>query len=73
MKHLSSYAAILGIDWADKKHDICLQIPGSEKLEFTVLEHSAESIDRWATELRQRFSGKAVAICIESRKIPLIH
>jgi hypothetical protein len=22
------FAAFIGIDWADKKHDICLHVPG---------------------------------------------
>jgi hypothetical protein len=27
------FAACIGIDWADAKHDICLQAAGSEKRE----------------------------------------
>ena len=33
------YAAFVGIDWADKKHDVCLQVAGSPKRERLVLEH----------------------------------
>ena len=25
----SAFAAFVGIDWADKKHDVCLQVAGS--------------------------------------------
>jgi transposase len=73
MNTLSEYAAIIGIDWADKKHDICLKLPDSPSLEFSILTHSAEAIDAWARALQERFSGKPIAICIESRKVPLIH
>ena len=73
MKHLDTYAAIVGIDWADKKHDICLKLPDSDALSFSVLEHKPEAIDDWANALRKRFGGKPIAVCIESRKVPLIH
>lgn len=33
------YAALVGIDWADKKHDVCLQAAGNAKRERLVLEH----------------------------------
>lgn len=36
MNLLSEYAAIFGIDWADKKHDLCLRLPGDKPLEFSV-------------------------------------
>jgi transposase len=73
MNPFSECAAIIGIDWADRKHDLCLKVFGSDSLEFSVLEHKPEAIERWANDLRQRFGGKPVAICIESRKVPLIH
>lgn len=73
MKSLSHYAAIIGIDWADRKHDLCLQTSSSDKPEFSILSHSAESIEDWVNTLRKRFDGKPIAICIESRKVPLVH
>ena len=53
------FAAFIGIDWADAKHDICLQAAGSSKREFAVLSHRPDAIDEWAATLRQRFSGQA--------------
>ena len=73
MNTLSEYAAIIGLDWADKKHDICLKIPDGNELEFSTLSHSAEAIDAWAMGLHKRFSGQSIAVCIESRKVPLIY
>jgi len=49
-----AYAAFVGIDWADKKHDICLWVPGQTKPERFVLEHRPEAIHAWARELRER-------------------
>ena len=73
MNTLDHYAAMIGIDWADKKHDLCLRLAGSGALEYTVLAHNAKAIDDWALALQQRFLGQPLAICIESRKVPLIH
>lgn len=73
MKSLDHFAAIIGIDWADRKHDLCLRAAGSDTLEYSVLEHTPNAIDDWANSLRQRFPNQLIAICIESRKVPLIH
>ena len=35
----SPFAAFVGIDWADRKHDICLQVPGLDTTELSILEH----------------------------------
>lgn len=67
------FAALVGIDWADRKHDICLMpLPGGAR-EFSVLEHSPEAIDDWANGLRVRFGNRPVAVAVEQRKGPLIH
>jgi hypothetical protein len=34
---LDGFAAAVGLDWADRKHDICLQVAGSNEREFSVL------------------------------------
>jgi transposase len=67
------FAAMIGIDWADKKHDLCLQVRGEAELEHSTLSHTPETIEAWASTLRARFAGQPVGICIESRKVPLIH
>jgi transposase len=67
------YAAFLGLDWSDGKHDICLQLAGSDKREALVLEHRPESIEEWARELRKRFDGQPVAIALELAKGPIVY
>jgi transposase len=66
------FAAFIGIDWADAKHDICLQAAGSETREFSVLEHQPDTIDEWVSTLRARFKGQSIAICLELNKGPLV-
>jgi transposase len=74
MKRVSheDFAAFVGLDWADAKHDICVQAAGSEKREFLVLEHSPEAIDTWVCTLRTRFNGQPVAVCLELNKGPIV-
>lgn len=70
---MNDFAAFVGIDWADRKHDICLQPAGSVEREFLVIEHRPEAIDEWANTLRVRFENLPIAVCLEQRKGPLVH
>jgi transposase len=69
----NDFAAFLGIDWADAKHDICLQPADSNQRERDVLSHRPEAIDQWACSLRRRFQGRPVAVCLEIAKGPLVY
>jgi transposase len=66
------FAARIGLDWADAKHDICLQVTGEQTTEALVLEHLPERIDEWARALRKRFNGRPVAIALELFKGPIV-
>jgi transposase len=68
----AAFAAFIGLDWADAKHDICLQAAGTERREFLVLEHRPEAIDAWVQTLRTRFNGQPVAVCLELNKGPIV-
>ena len=67
-----AFAAFVGLDWADAKHDICLQVAGSTRREFLRLEHRPEVIDAWVCTLRTRFNGQPMAICLELNKGPMV-
>jgi Transposase len=69
----AEFAAFVGIDWADAKHDICLQVANCEEREFAVLPHRADAIEAWAATLRQRFGGQPVAVSLELAKGPLVY
>jgi transposase len=69
----TEFAAFIGIDWADTKHDICLQAANIARLEFSVLPHRPDAIEKWACSLRQRFQGRPVAVCLEVAKGPLVY
>ena len=66
------FAAFIGLDWADAKHDVCLQVAGSDKREGKTLDHRPEVIAAWVTDLRQRFEGQPIAIALELNKGPIV-
>ena len=68
----SEFAAFIGIDWADRKHDICLHVAGAVKPEALVLEHRPRVIDTWARQLRERFGGRPIAVCLELAQGPIV-
>ena len=73
MNTLSDYkfTAFIGIDWADTKHDICIQPADSDQREFDCIAHQPEKIDRWAHQVHQRFGGH-IAVMLELSKGPIV-
>jgi hypothetical protein len=53
MTAINQFAAHVGLDWADKKHDVCVQFKNGERV-FHVIEHTPEALDVWLTELHQK-------------------
>ena len=72
MPHADDFAAFVGLDWANAKHDICLQTADADSREFHILQHKPEAIDEWVRTLRQRFQGKPIAIALELDKGPIV-
>lgn len=66
------FVAFIGIDWADVKHDICLQVAHDDQREFSVVVHRPEAIEAWAQDLKRRFQGGPIAVCLELAKGPLV-
>jgi hypothetical protein len=68
----SEFAGFVGIDWADRKHDVCLQVAGVQTCEVSILEHRPSAIEAWAHKLRERFEGQRVAVCLELSQGPIV-
>lgn len=66
------FTAFIGIDWADLKHDICLQPAGREQREFDSFPHRVDRIEQWAYSMHQRFGGP-IAVALELSKGPLVY
>ncbi len=67
-----SFAALVGIDWADKKHAWSLQMAGSHRVERGELKHSPETVESWASMLSARFHGQPLAVAVEQSRGALV-
>lgn len=69
--NLAQFTAVVGIDWADKKHDICVQAQNAATREFCQLSHKVNDIDEWAQSMRQRY-GAPIAVALELSRGPIV-
>ena len=65
------FTAYVGIDWADAKHDICVQSAAGEVVAFDCISSRPEAIAAWALGLYQRFGGP-LAVAVELTKGPIV-
>src|SRR5260370_33384193 len=52
------FTAYVGIDWADTKHDICVQAAGESRRESGCIAHQVAAIDGCAKALHRRFGRR---------------
>ena len=65
------YSVYVGIDWADSKHDVCIQPKNSDEREFAVIQHRPKTIDVWVKNLQQQYGGP-IAVAVELTKGPIV-
>lgn len=73
MKTNTDYAAYVGLDWADRAHQICLRAADSSRDEQTTIANTPEALHAWANELRQRFAGGKIAVAVEQARGAVIY
>ena len=66
-------AAYIGLDWADSEHEVTMLVVETGEVESRKLKQESEALKDWVQSLRERFSGRKVAIAIEQRKGALIY
>lgn len=70
---IDDFAVLVGIDWADKKHDVCERTVGAAGIHFTVISSKPEALHEWAMSLLKRYPHKPIAVACELKKGPLIY
>jgi transposase len=68
----TDFAALIGIDWADKKHDVCEQAAGNHPRSFSVISSQPQAIHAWAIDLKRRYPNQRIAVGCELKKGPLV-
>jgi transposase len=66
------FAALVAIDWADKKHVWALQPSDSDAREQGEIKHTPEAIESWVAMLSSRFSGQPIAVAVEQSRGALV-
>lgn len=69
----SNFACLVGVDWADKKHDFCETTPTGENPAYGVISSKPESIHDWVMSYKKRFPNQKIAISCELTKGPLVY
>ena len=67
------YAVLIGLDWADQKHDICWMDTESGQTGTLVLEHRPERLNEWVCELTAKYPGQRFAVCMEQSRGPVVY
>ncbi|HJZ82595.1 MAG TPA: IS110 family transposase [Pyrinomonadaceae bacterium] len=70
---MSQYAALVAIDWADKKHAVSLYDQSTGQRQQSIVLHTPAALQEWALSLRQRFADQPIAVCLEQSRGPLIY
>jgi len=68
-----SFAAFVGLDWADEKHAVVLLAADSQNKEHSTLEHTPEALSDWVAQLHQRFAGGKIAVMLEQSRGSLLY
>lgn len=67
-----SFKATVGLDWADKKHDLWIGASDASKAEHIILDHTPEELHGWVAKMKERFQSGRIAIAVETSRGPVI-
>ena len=67
------YAMLVGLDWADQKHDLRCYEVATDREEAVVLSSTPDAIERWCLKWAGRFPGRRLAICLEQSRGPVVY
>jgi transposase len=71
--NINDFAALIGIDWADKKHDVCEHHVHNKKHHYSIIKSTPEALHDWAMSLKKRYPNQKIAVACELKKGPLIY
>ncbi len=67
------YAAYIGIDWADRKHDIALYDCQNETWEQSTIQATPQAIADWVNQLRKLYGERKLLVGLEQKRGPLLY
>ena len=67
------YVAYIGIDWADRKHDIALYDCASDTWQESLIKTRPQDLLDWVNQLRLRYGQGKIAVALEQKRGPLLY
>lgn len=68
----AKFSAFIGLDWANQKHDVCVQVGANGKRRFEVIKNTPEFLDSWLNELHSEVGGN-IAVAVELSRGPIVY
>lgn len=68
-----TYAAYIGIDWSERKHDIYLYDCTTGEAEKYIISSQPDALQAWVEGLRKRYGNDWLAVCLEQKRSPVIY
>ena len=72
MNTTTKFAATIGLDWADQKHDLWICPADGSKAKHVRLEQTPEALHAWVAKMRERFGNRPIALAVETSRGPVI-
>jgi transposase len=68
------FAAFVGIDWADQKHDVSTAPANDDSNPVhQIITHTPDALNEWVRQLRHQYPEGQIAVCLEQSKGALIY
>jgi len=72
MQTKKEFAATVGLDWADRHHDLWLQPADEGQPQHLILDQQPEALHSWIAQIRARFDNRPVAFAVETSRGPVL-
>src|SRR5215471_4995218 len=72
-RYQKEIVAWIGVDWADESHHVSEYNVETSSRESYAIRHTTESLQEWVNQLRNRYSGRRIAVVLEQARGGLIY
>ena len=72
-RYQKEIVAWIGVDWADESHQVSEYNVETSSRKSYEIRHTTESLQEWVNQLRDRYSGRRIAVVLEQARGGLIY
>jgi transposase len=67
------FPAYIGIDWADRKHDLCIYDGQTQTWTHRTIASTPQAIADWVSQLRKQYGEAQLVVGLEQKRGPLLY